>query len=202
MKLIVGLGNPGRRYERTPHNVGFDVVETLARRHGGSWRLAARFEAELAEISLAGARVVLMKPLTYMNASGRAVQAYVGKNGGSPSEILVVCDDVNLPMGQLRLRPSGSHGGHKGLLSIIQALGTLDFPRLRIGVRPVVVPSDGWVDYVLTPFPSEVRSEIEGAIEEAADTVEYVMDRGLLAAMNRFNRRRSSGLEGSGERPS
>jgi len=189
MKLIVGLGNPGRRYERTPHNVGFDVVDILAQRHGGQWNLAARFEAALADVSIFGHRVTLMKPLTYMNLSGRAVSAYRSKNGGEPDEILVICDDVNLPLGQLRLRPSGTHGGHKGLLSLIQTLGTLDFARLRIGVRPEVVPTDGWVEYVLTPFGPAAWDVIERAEQEAADAVEHVLDRGLEATMNRFNRR-------------
>lgn len=192
MKLIVGLGNPGRRYERTPHNVGFDVVDILAARHGAPWQLASRFEAALAEATILGQRVTLMKPLTYMNLSGRAVRSYVAKNGGEPSEILVICDDVNLPLGQLRLRPSGSHGGHKGLLSIIQSLGTLDFPRLRLGVRPEVVPADGWIEYVLSPFEPSAWETIRGAEEEAADAVEIILERGLDAAMNRFNRRKQA----------
>jgi PTH1 family peptidyl-tRNA hydrolase len=189
MRLIVGLGNPGRRYERTPHNVGFDVVNILAQRHGAQWSLAARFEAALAEATILGCRTTLMKPLTYMNLSGRAVHAYLAKNEGAPEEILVVCDDVNLPLGQLRLRPSGSHGGHKGLLSIIQSLGSLDFPRLRLGVRPAEVPPDGWIDYVLSRFSPETWQMIERAEQEAADAVEIVLERGLDAAMNRFNRR-------------
>ncbi len=189
MKLIVGLGNPGRRYERTPHNVGFDVVDHLAQRHGAQWALASRFEAALAEASIVGQRVVLMKPLTYMNLSGRAVQTYLAKNGGEPGDILVICDDVNLPLGQLRLRLSGSHGGHKGLLSIIQSLGTLDFPRLRIGVRPAEIPTEGWIEYVLSRFSPEAWDVIERAEQEAADAVEIALERGLEAAMNRFNRR-------------
>jgi PTH1 family peptidyl-tRNA hydrolase len=192
MKLIVGLGNPGKRYENTPHNVGFDVVDILARRHGAQWSLAARFEAALAEATIFGRSVTLMKPLTYMNLSGRAVQAYTAKNGGEPSEILVICDDVNLPLGQLRLRPSGSHGGHKGLLSIIHALGTLEFPRLRIGVRPEEEHDGGWIEYVLSPFSPEAREVIAHAEEEAADAVEILLERGLEAAMNRFNRRNRS----------
>ena len=189
MKLIVGLGNPGRRFERTPHNVGFDVADILARRYGAQWTLAARFEAALADVTILGHRITLMKPLTYMNLSGRAIQAFTSKNGGEPHEILVICDDVNLPLGQLRLRPSGSHGGHKGLLSMIQMLGTLEFPRLRLGVRPEEVPSDGWIEYVLRPFSPEAWECIERAEQEAADAVEILLERGLEAAMNRFNRR-------------
>ncbi len=198
MKLIVGLGNPGRRYERTPHNVGFDVVDLLAKRHGGQWSLAARFEAALAEITILGQRTTLMKPLTYMNLSGRAVQAWRSKNGGEPAEILVICDDVNLPLGQLRLRPSGSHGGHKGLLSIIHALGTLDFPRLRVGVRPQEVVPESLVDYVLCPFAPDAWDVIRLAEERAADAVEVILERGLEATMNLYNRRLEGGAPPAG----
>ncbi|MCX7625630.1 MAG: aminoacyl-tRNA hydrolase [Candidatus Sumerlaeaceae bacterium] len=195
MKLIVGLGNPGRRYERTPHNIGFDVVDILAHRHGATWQLAARFEAALAEATIFGKHVTLMKPLTYMNLSGRAILGYLSKNGGEPHEIMVICDDVNLPLGQLRLRPSGSHGGHKGLLSIIHTLGTLEFPRLRLGVRPAELPTNGWIEYVLTPFTPEAWETISRAEQEAADAVEIVLERGLDAAMNRFNRRHREAAE-------
>lgn len=201
MKLIVGLGNPGRRFERTPHNVGFDVVDLLAQRHGGQWSLAARFEAAVADVSIFGHRTTLLKPLTYMNLSGRAIQAWRSKNGGEPGEILVICDDVNLLWGQLRLRPSGSHGGHKGLLSVIHALGTLDFPRLRIGVRPPEPVGENLVDYVLRPFAPDVWESIRLAEEQAADAVEVVLERGLAAAMNRFNRRPEGGTSQPPEEP-
>ena len=142
MKLIVGLGNPGRQFVDTPHNVGFQAVDLLGERARATWSLERRFEAEICEAPFGpgGARVTLMKPLTYMNLSGRSVGGFCQKNGVAADEILVLSDDLHLPLGQLRLRPSGSHGGQKGLLSIIQTLGTLDFPRLKIGVRPDDLP--------------------------------------------------------------
>ncbi len=189
MKLIVGLGNPGRQYQRTPHNVGFDVVDLLAARWDGRWVLERRFDAETAEITAGGVRTTLMKPLTYMNLSGRSVAGFIAKNGGEPFEILPVSDDTNLPLGQLRLRKNGSHGGHKGLLSIINSLGTLDFPRLRIGVRP---PGDihDQVEYVLGKFAPREWDEIKTTEQEAADAVEAILKDGFDAAMNRFNRKR------------
>ena len=194
MRLIVGLGNPGRQYTRTPHNVGFDVVDILAARWRGTWALERRFEAEVADIVVEGRRVTLMKPLTYMNLSGRAVAGYIGKNGGEPHEILAVSDDTNLPLGQLRLRPNGSHGGHKGLLSMINCLGTLEFPRLRLGVRP---PGDihDQVKYVLGKFRPGAWDEMRTTEEEAADAVEMVLARGVTAAMNRYNSKKPGGAD-------
>jgi PTH1 family peptidyl-tRNA hydrolase len=194
MKLIVGLGNPGRQYQRTPHNVGFDVVDLLAARHGGVWRLERRFEAETAEVAIAGALRTLMKPLTYMNLSGHSVGAFIAKNGGEPAEILAINDDTNLPLGQIRLRPNGSHGGHKGLLSIINTLGSLEYPRLRIGVRPDAEINDR-VEYVLGKFSPPQWEEIRIAEQEAADAVEMVLERGFEAAMGKFNRRKAQGTD-------
>jgi len=198
MKLVVGLGNPGSRYERTPHNVGFDVVNLLAERHGGTWVLRTRFEAAITEIVVHGKHVTLLKPLTYMNLSGRAVQSYLSKEGGEPSELLVISDDIALPLGQLRIRPSGSHGGHKGLLSIIQSLGTLDFPRLRIGVRPDRSIEPDWVQFVLSHFPPQEWEVVRTTEQMAADAVEMVLERGLEAAMNRYNRKATTQLGESG----
>jgi PTH1 family peptidyl-tRNA hydrolase len=187
MKLIVGLGNPGRQYERTPHNVGFDVADILAARHGGEWRHERRFEALTADISLPAGRVVLMKPLTFMNLSGRAVAAWAGKNGADAHEILVISDDINLPLGRLRIRPDGSHGGHKGLLSVINSLGTLGFPRVRVGVKPAGENLDDVVEFVLSRMRPEDRERLAQCEEDAADAVEMILDKGLTAAMNRFN---------------
>lgn len=197
MKLIVGLGNPGRQYQRTPHNAGFEVVDILLDRHKGMWAYERRFEAEVAEISLSGTRVALMRPLTYMNLSGRAVASFVGKNGGEPGEILVISDDINLPLGQLRLRPGGSHGGHKGLLSIINSIGSLDFPRLRIGVKPEGADVDDWVSFVLRQLPPAERETLLHAEQLACDAVEMIVQRDLSAAMNQFNRK--SGKAGDSE---
>jgi peptidyl-tRNA hydrolase, PTH1 family len=187
MRLVVGLGNPGRQYQRTPHNVGYDVIEKLAGRHGGAWRLERRFDAETCEIEISGTRLTLMKPLTYMNLSGYSVGTFCQKTGCEPHEVLSISDDTNLPLGKLRLRPSGSHGGHKGLLSIMNSLGSLDFPRLRIGVKPEDREITDRVDFVLRPLKPDERETLLGAGEDAADCIEMIASKGFKAAMNRFN---------------
>ena len=189
MKLIVGLGNPGREYERTPHNAGFEVVDILAARHGGPWQYERRFEAMACDATIGGRRLTLLKPLTYMNLSGRAVTAWMGKNGGEAGDILVVTDDINLAVGRLRLRADGSHGGHKGLLSIINSLGTTLFARLRVGVMPSRGTPDDVVAFVLGRLPMADRAKLEEAEEDAAAAVEMAVERDLDTAMNRFNRR-------------
>ena len=187
MKLIVGLGNPGRQYEMTPHNVGFETVDVLAKRHGGQWSLERRFEAETCDVQIDGKRVTLMKPLTFMNLSGKAVAAYAQKNGVAPDELLVISDDLHLPLGRIRLRAGGSHGGQKGLLSIIQSLGTMDFPRLRIGVVREGLQIRDNAAYVLGKVRPDDRPKFDLAKEDAADAVETVIRDGLVTAMNRFN---------------
>lgn len=189
MKLIVGLGNPGNQYDQTPHNVGFHAIDNLAGRHGGQWHEERRFEALTTDIRLGGAKVTLMKPMTYMNLSGRAVVKWCAKNGGEPHEILVISDDIHLPMGQLRLRPGGSHGGQKGLLSIINSLGTLEFPRLRIGIRPTGGNVSDMVSYVLAKVRPADREIFQRSWDDAADAIEMIMERDFNAAMNQFNRK-------------
>ncbi|MCX7019576.1 MAG: aminoacyl-tRNA hydrolase [bacterium] len=189
MKLIVGLGNPGRQYARTPHNAGFDVVNILAARHGRAWVFERRYEAAMTEIALGGGSVMLMKPLTYMNLSGRPVGECARRTGLEPDEILVISDDVHLPLGRLRLRPEGSHGGHKGLLSIINALGSLSFPRLRVGVKPENGEIGSRVEYVLGSLRHEERKTLDLAEQRAADAVEMTADKGLEAAMNHYNKK-------------
>jgi len=189
MKLIVGLGNPGKQYEQTPHNVGFHAIDLLARRHGGTWAEERRFEAMTCDVRIGGQKITLMKPLTYMNLSGRSVAAWRSKNGGEPEDFLILSDDIHLPMGQLRIRPTGSHGGQKGLLSVINSLGTLDVPRLRIGVRPTGGAVADMVNYVLARVRPADREAFERSWEDAADAVEMVIEKDLLTAMNRFNRK-------------
>lgn len=186
MKLVVGLGNPGRGYERTRHNVGFDVVEELARRGGSSFRRSWRWPVLLATVELGGREVQLVKPQSYMNASGPPVAALAGKKGVAPSDVLVVVDDVELPPGTLRLRPKGGAGGHNGLKSLIAALGTEAFPRLRVGVgRPVAAGE--MVDHVLSRFTPQEREKMEQARSRAADAVASAVEHGLEKAMNEFN---------------
>ena len=189
LKLVIGLGNPGRQYDNTPHNVGFHAVDVLAQRHGGAWAEERRFEAMTAEIRLAGQKVTLMKPLTYMNLSGRSVKAWQSKNGGEPADFLVISDDIHLPMGQLRIRPGGSHGGQKGLLSVINSLGTLDVPRLPVGIRPTGGDVADMVSYVVARVRPADRDAFEMSWQDTADAIEMVAEKDLLTAMNRYNRK-------------
>jgi PTH1 family peptidyl-tRNA hydrolase len=190
--LVLGLGNPGSRYARTRHNAGWCVVERLVRRWGACpgdehpvWR-AWRARPRLAGCP-GGASVDLVTPLTFMNASGEALEVWRERHAFDPAACLVVVDDVYLPLGQLRLRASGSSGGHRGLESIEQVLGP-DFARLRIGVGPAP-DAEGLRDHVLEEFDEEERRTADEALERAADAVECWLAEGLIAAMNRFNRR-------------
>jgi len=185
MKVVVGLGNPGREYEHTRHNVGFQVTAELARRHGAS-RPRLRFDAEIAEVSLGSQKLLLVRPQTFMNASGRSVRQLVDFYQLPLSDLLVVCDDLNLDVARLRLRPSGSAGGQKGLVDIIRHLGTEEFSRLRLGIGRPPGKMRG-TDYVLARFPAEEAKDIEHAVLEAADGAEIWAERGLDAAMNRVN---------------
>jgi PTH1 family peptidyl-tRNA hydrolase len=187
MRLIVGLGNPGPEYIWTPHNLGFLVIDKLAERAG--IRLS-RPEAKslIGRGHLAGQEVVLAKPQTYMNSSGLAVRELLGRFEADPVEMVVASDEVALPWGMLRIRTRGSAGGHNGLKSVIGALGSDEFVRVRLGVQPEE-PVGDLAAYVLRPMR---RSELEIAaemIEEAADAVQVVLERGAQQAMSQFNRR-------------
>lgn len=184
VKLIVGLGNPGKDYQGTRHNVGFEVVDTLARRHGIHVRKRQN-KALVGEGNIGGEHVILAKPLTFMNLSGEAVAGLVRRYRLNVSELIVVTDDVNLPLGRLRVRARGSSGGHKGLRSIIHSLASEDFPRIRIGIgSPEQIDM---VNYVLSRFNRSERRTIKEAVEKAADAVEAILSEGLEQAMNRFN---------------
>jgi PTH1 family peptidyl-tRNA hydrolase len=185
LSLIVGLGNIGRQYDHTRHNVGFDVVDGLARRANVRFR-KGRFKAEEADIIIDGRRILLLKPTTLMNLSGEAVVAAARYYKVPPARILVVCDDVNLPLGRLRIRAQGSDGGHNGLWSLIHRLGTQEFPRLRIGVGAKPEEMD-MADYVLSRFTSAERTTIADAVERAMDAAESWVREGTEAAMNRWN---------------
>lgn len=204
MKLVVGLGNPGSKYQNTRHNVGFMVASLLAQQAGGKPR--NRFEADTLELELGGERVLLVCPLTYMNLSGKSVLAARDFYKIDNDSILVVCDDFHLPLGRLRLRPSGSAGGQKGLQNILQRLGTQQIPRLRMGIGPV--PS-GWnpPDFVLGKFTKDQKDEVELMVAQAADAVGLWCRQGIEAAMNRYNApddtpgARKSSRPGQGSRP-
>ena len=182
--LVAGLGNPGRRYERTRHNVGWLVVDELARRHGGSWR--SKFSGSLAEIRLGDARLALLKPETYMNESGRSVAAAARFFKVPVESLLVVHDDVDLEPGRLQARRGGGLAGHNGLRSLAQHLGTQDFLRLRIGVgRPARGDPRPVSDWVLSPFAPE--EDADALVSRAADAVETIVADGLEAAQAQFN---------------
>jgi len=185
MKVVVGLGNPGARYRSTRHNVGFAVVRELAVRHGGG-NPKCKFDAELVDVHLGSEKLLLVAPLTYMNESGRAVRQVVSFYDLPPDNLLVVCDDINLDTGKLRLRRSGSAGGQKGLDHILRQLGTQDVPRLRVGIGQPPGRMDA-SDYVLGKFTPAQQEIIESAIQSAADGVEIWMRDGIDAAMNRVN---------------
>src|SRR5437667_154146 len=182
--LVAGLGNPGREYERTRHNVGWMVADELARRHGGSFR--SKFSGKVAEVRLGERRLALLKPETYMNESGRSVGAAVRFYKVPPERTLVVHDDADLEEGRLQARLGGGLAGHNGLRSIAQHLGTNDFLRLRIGVgRPERGDRRPVADYVLSPF--DPSFDVEELVARTADAVEVLVAEGLPAAQARFN---------------
>lgn len=182
ISFVCGLGNPGARYRFTRHNLGFRVLDELSRRNSLAWRRACG-PSQQATLRIAGRKIVLLKPLGYMNNSGRAISRVQDLE---PSNILVLCDDIHLPLGKMRLRESGGSGGHKGLQSIIEELGTESFARLRMGVGPP--PASDWAEFVLHEFDEEERPVAESLIESAADAVELILKKGIQAAMDRYNR--------------
>ena len=184
--LVVGLGNPGREYERNRHNVGYLVADELARRHGGSWR--TKFSGQLAEIRLDGHKVALLKPETFMNESGRAVSAAARFYKLEPDEVLVIHDEGDFDLGRLELKVGGGLGGHNGLRSLAQHLKTQDFLRLRIGVgRPERGDRRPLADYVLSNF--EPHDDANALVDRAADAVEQLDADGLERAQAAVNRR-------------
>lgn len=186
MWLIVGLGNPGEEYVGTRHNIGFACLNLLARRHGLDFR-AKRSQARLAEGQIAGQRVVLARPFTYMNLSGHAVSGLRGWYKIDPVEaLLVIYDDIDLPFGKLRLRQRGSAGTHNGMKSIIGQLGSQEFPRVRVGIGK---PPPRWdlKAYVLGRFSPEEQHELPTVCAQVADAIELTLREGFIAAMNRYN---------------
>jgi PTH1 family peptidyl-tRNA hydrolase len=199
--IVLGLGNPGTRYRETRHNLGFRVVDSLAARWGAPLALRRELQSWVAEVERPGGPLLLAKPRTYMNRSGRAARALCEHFGIEPSRLLVIYDDADLDLGRLRLRPAGGRGGHRGLGSTIDALATERIPRLRLGVRGAGRGDEPLADYVLTPFDPEERPIASELVERAADVVEAVLEHGLEAAMNAHNRRDASpapGEEGAG----
>ena len=197
MKLVVGLGNPGKQYVGTRHNIGFEVVDALARRLGwiggpGGFEKLGRSNFEglamdgLVALGSRDEKVILLKPMTYMNLGGKSVQAAQAFYRLDLPDVMVVLDDLALPIGKLRIRTGGSSGGHNGLKDIERALGTSEYPRLRIGIDPPpqFVPGK---DYVLQPFTAEQRKALDPSIDRAATALLTWMEKGVVASMNAFN---------------
>lgn len=189
-RLIVGLGNPGETYRDTRHNIGFMVLDEIARRMGAAFREEKRWTGLVAKFTGG----YLLKPLTFMNDSGRSVQSVGHFYKASPAQTLVVYDDVDLPLGRLRFRTSGSAAGHNGIRSLISSLGSDEFPRLKVGISPADGRPAGerMVGHVLGKFSAEERPVLESVIQRAADAVLSAVDRGLETAMNVFNRQPES----------
>ena len=186
LKIIVGLGNPGRQYEQTRHNIGFVAVDALAQAHGIKLRERRSFRALAGDGRVNSCDVLLVKPQTFMNLSGESVRSIIKFYKLAPSEIIVLYDDIALPVGQIRIRERGSSGGQKGAQSIINCLGTDEFTRVRIGVG---AKPEGWdlADYVLSKFKKDEQQLVNESVVKAANAVEAILKDGVVAAMNLYN---------------
>ncbi len=184
--LIVGLGNPGREYEKTRHNCGFRAIDVLAQKLGCSVD-KGKFQGLYGQCSYHGAKLLLLKPQTFMNLSGRSILQLSAFFKIPPQRIIVLFDDISLPPGRLRIRANGSAGGHNGIKSIIQELGSQDFPRVKIGVGAKPHPDYDLADWVLSAFSAAEEKELVPALERAADAALCIIDEGTAAASNRFS---------------
>ena len=184
MKVVVGLGNPGERYAKTRHNIGWMTLDRIADRAGWAGRARTRDASAVVQGRYRGLDLVLAKPLTFMNDSGVAVRKLIARERAPLLEVLVVTDDFSLPFGKMRFREGGSHGGHNGLRSIVEELNTEAFPRLRIGIGE---PDGGAVDHVLSVFRPDERQRLDELLDAAADAVEAWAREGVSKAANRFN---------------
>ena len=187
ISLLFGIGNPGARYRHTRHNIGVDTLASLAERHTLSW-VDSHATMRRSRWRYSGRDICIVQSLTYMNVSGEALEAC---GGIEPDCLIVVCDDVNLPLGRLRIRPGGGSGGHRGLESIINTLATVEFPRLRMGIGGAE-DEDDLSDYVLAPFGEEERPVVTGMMHSAVEALETIVGEGLEAAMQRYNRKDAS----------
>jgi PTH1 family peptidyl-tRNA hydrolase len=188
MKVIAGLGNPGAEYANTPHSIGFETVEALARSIGASWKRASAFKGELAQGMLGGVKVLLVKPQTFMNLSGDCLAPVVKyHNASAADDLLVVSDDIDLPAGRLRIRKGGSAGGHNGLKSVIERTGTSDFIRLRLGVGRDGRNRANVIGHVLGQFSAAERTVMDEVVDMAVKAIETIELENLETAMNRYN---------------
>lgn len=194
IKLIAGLGNPGVRYAHSRHNIGFMIADRFAKAHEMKF-LRRRFNAEVAEGEVAGTRVIVIKPRTFMNSSGEAVAKFFSFYKVAPQDLLVIYDDLDLPLGRLRLRPRGSAGGHHGMESIIARIGTTDFPRLRVGIgRP---NPDADIDHVLGEFDEDEFRVMNETLERSVQAIDVWLAGGIAKAMNEFNSSDEGPLRGT-----
>ena len=193
-RLIVGLGNPGKEYHETRHNLGFLVVEQLAKSFKVAFKKSSFTKSLVAETENQGIKIIFCLPLTYMNQSGLAIKDFVRDRHLSLDNILIVCDDMNLDFGQLRLRPQGSDGGHNGISSVIEQLGTNQFPRLRLGIGQPPRSQDS-AAYVLEKFSSKEKKQLSRFILEAGECVNVWLNQGVHQAMDRYNQRKGYGQE-------
>ena len=188
MKLVVGLGNPGKQYEKTKHNIGFMVVDAIADSVPHTpWREKQR--AEVCSITVAGEKVLLVKPQTFMNVSGESVGPLMRYYKIDPSDVYCIYDDMDLPVGKLRIRPNGSSGGHNGIKSLISHIGTENFPRFRVGIgRPL--PQWTVIDHVLAPFSEDSQEKVQKGIKDTVKAVLGTLEVGIDKGMNQFNPKR------------
>lgn len=186
VKLIVGLGNPGKQYETTKHNIGFLVLDALAANLGLSFN-KTKFKSIYAEGNIGTEKVILVKPQTFMNLSGESVRPWMDYFDLTEEDVVIIYDDMDLPVGKIRLRMQGGHGGHNGVKSLIQHMGTKNFNRIRVGVgRPF--PSQDVVSHVLSPFSKDTVDDMKSSIHESVDAIKYwVNDKTFLETMNEFN---------------
>ena len=187
MKVIAGLGNPGAQYANTPHSIGFEVADAIAREIGAEWRASASFKGELATGMFAGQKVLLLKPMTYMNLSGDSVAPVVRYHNATPADLLVISDDIDLPVGRLRIRVGGSAGGHNGLKSIIERVGTPAFTRLRVGVGRDTHDRSEVIGHVLGKFDPASRALMDQVVPAAVKAAAAIISTTPQAAMNAWN---------------
>lgn len=186
VKVVAGLGNPGAKYENTPHNVGFDAVDRFAERCDCQFKYSLRFKAEIAKTKIGSESVVLLKPQTFMNLSGESVGAMLRFHKVTAAELIVLFDDVDLELGRIRVKPDGGSGGHNGLKSVIQHVGTSKFVRVRMGVGRGS-GQGGVISHVLRKFASDDRDSVKDMVSKAVESVYEILESGVDSAMNRFN---------------
>ncbi|MFA5107677.1 MAG: aminoacyl-tRNA hydrolase [Patescibacteria group bacterium] len=194
MKCIIGLGNPGKKYSATRHNIGFMVLDALAKKADRAFKANKNLRAEIAKGALAGQAVILAKPLTYMNLSGQAVAAVLQYYKLEPNDLILVYDDVDIDFGRIRLKPYGTSAGHNGVASVIEQLGTTEFSRCRVGIKLGIAEKDlaryhkrSMARFVLDTFSAEQKKLLREIIAESAEAIELALSKGLAEAMNKFN---------------